>query len=55
MSLERNRETERKLAWTGWTGGRDAFVTSLERNCETERKLGWTGGRDAFVTSLERN
>ena len=30
--LKRNREVERSFGWTGWTGGRDACVTSLEGN-----------------------
>ena len=49
--LRRNRETERNLlGWTGWTGGRDACVNSLERNLEEIKKLretyqGGQGGR----------
>ena len=44
MSLERNRETERKLGWTGWTGGRDARDTSLERVKKLRETKGGQGG-----------
>ena len=30
--LKRNGGIERSFGWTGWTGGRDGCVTSLERN-----------------------
>ena len=53
--LRRNRETERNsLGWTGWTGGRDACVNSLERNLEEIDKLRGTylGGKVGRVDEM---